>query len=299
VRPLALLAGAVLPLALVATALALLVPSRGLADRSELLLAALVALTALAIAPSQLDTLRRRWQAVLALSVVPLVVLAPIAWALSRLFDGPIRDGTLTLGLAPTEVASAGLVALAMGDAALALAVVAGSLVVSAVAGPLVVAALGGAHADGLALLGTFALVVLVPLAVGLAVRAALPRIKEVEGEIAGLAALVLAGLVYAALSGSEHGRLGGALLAGGAFIAVCAVVAALWPATPAASDRVTAGFTIGLRDFAVAAALAQQAFGAGAAGVPATYGVLMLLAGSTATTVIRRSSSQHIGSNP
>jgi predicted Na+-dependent transporter len=290
VPPLARLAGALLPLALVATALALLVPWRGLADRSDLLLAALVALTALGIAPRQLDALRRRWRAVVSLSVLPFVVLAPAAWALSRLFDGSVRDGTVTLGLAPTEVASSGLVALAMGDAALALAVVAGSLVISALAGPLVISALGGSDASGISLLGTFALVVLLPLAVGLAVRAAVPHIAAAEGEIAGLAALVLAGLVYAAMSGSDHGRLGGALLAGGAFIAICGIVAALWPGTLAASDRMTAGFTIGLRDFAVAAALAQQAFGAAAAGVPATYGVLMLLAGAAATTVIRRS---------
>jgi bile acid:Na+ symporter, BASS family len=296
VSPLARLAGAVLPLALVAAGLALVAPWHALAERSEWLLAVLVALTALGIPPSELQEVRRRWQAVVTLSVLPLVVLAPAAWALSRLFAGAVRDGTLTLGLAPTEVASAGLVTLAMGDAALALAVVAGSLVVSAVAGPLVVSALGGAHASGLSLLGSFALVVLVPLVAGVAVRAALPRIEAAEGEIAGLAALVLAGLVYAALSGSDHDRLGGALVASAAFVAACALVATLWPA---GTDRITSGFTVGLRDFAVAAALAEQAFGAAAAGVPAAYGVLMLLAGSAATTVIRRRSSEQIGPKP
>jgi predicted Na+-dependent transporter len=43
----------------------------------------------------------------------------------------------LSLGLAPTETAAAGLVALAAGDAALALALVTGSLIVSALLGPL------------------------------------------------------------------------------------------------------------------------------------------------------------------
>jgi predicted Na+-dependent transporter len=238
---------------------------------------------------------RRRWQTVVVLSVLPFAVLGPAAWGLSRLFHGPIRDGTLTLGLAPTEVASAGLVALALGDAALALAVVAGSLVVSAVAGPLAISALGGASASGGHLLGTFALVVLLPLAAGLALRAALPRIERLEGEVAGLAALVLAGLVYVALSGSDHDRLGGALLAGAAFVAVGAAMAALWPA---GADRVTSGLTIGMRDFAVAAALAGQAFGTAAAAVPAAYGVLMLLAGSAATTLIRRRSSEQIRPN-
>jgi len=65
----------------VATGLALLAPWRALADRSEWLLAALVALTALGIAPRQLAELRRRWQAVLALSVLPFAVLAPAARA--------------------------------------------------------------------------------------------------------------------------------------------------------------------------------------------------------------------------
>jgi ACR3 family arsenite efflux pump ArsB len=59
------------------------------------------------------------------------------AWALSRLFDSPTREGVLSLGLAPTETAAAGLVALAAGDAALALALVTGSLIVSALLGPL------------------------------------------------------------------------------------------------------------------------------------------------------------------
>ena len=43
------------------------------------------------------------------------------------------------------------------------------------------------------------------------------------------------------------------------------------------------------MRDFAVAAALASQAFGAGAAAVPGVYGVVMLLAGSAATGLLAR----------
>jgi predicted Na+-dependent transporter len=271
----------VLPLAVGAAALAWLAPSRGLADRSELLLAALVALTALGIAPRDLLALRARWRRVLALSTLPFVALAPAAWALSRLFDGPVRDGVLALGLAPTEVAAAGLVALAVGDAALALAAVAGSLVVSAVAGPLAVSAVGGADVAGLALLGTFALVVLVPLAAGLAVRAAVPRVEIASEDIAGMAALVLASLLYAALSATSHDGLGEAFLGAGGFIAVSGGLALLWPARGDAADLTASALAVGMRDFAVAAALAEQAFGARAASVPGVYGVLILLGGS------------------
>ena len=45
----------------------------------------------------------------------------------------------------------------------------------------------------------------------------------------------------------------------------------------------------IGLRDFAVAAALASQAFGPSAATVAGVYGVLMLLVGAAAAQLLRR----------
>src|SRR4051794_36584236 len=197
-----------MPLTLVAAAAALIVPSAAAARRSELLLAALVALTALGIDPRRLGALRRRPGAVLALSAGPLLVLAPLGWALGRLLDGAVRDGLLALGVAPTEVAAVGLVALAGADAVLALAVVAGPLVCSAVLGPFALAALGGSRVSGLdTLLVTFALVVLVPLAAGLGARAAVPALARVEDECAAGAALAVAGLVYAALSGARCRR--------------------------------------------------------------------------------------------
>ena len=52
---------------------------------------------------------------------------------------------------------------------------------------------------------------------------------------------------------------------------------------------RVTGGFVIGLRDFAVAAALASQAFGPPAATVAGVYGVLMLLVGAAGAELLRR----------
>jgi predicted Na+-dependent transporter len=229
-RPADRLAEAVLPLTIVAAAAAVIAPSRGVAERSELLLAALVLLTALGIEPRRLRVLRSRPGVVLALSAGPLLVLVPLAWALGRLFpDGPVRDGVLALGLAPTEVAAVGLVALAGADAVLALAAVAGSLVVSAVAGPLVLTALGGA-ADVRPgpLVASFALVVLVPLAAGMAARAAVPALGRAEPHYAAGSSLVIAALAYAALSGAGgSGALGEAALAAGAFLAVSAAVAA------------------------------------------------------------------------
>lgn len=281
-------AAAVLPLTLVAVAAALVAPSDAVAERSDLLLAALVAFTAVGIAPRRLAGLRRSPGTVVALSLGPPLVLTPLAWALGRLFAPSVGDGLLALGLAPTEVAAVGLVALAGGDAVLALAAVTGSLAASAIGGPLVLGLLGaGAGVDTGALLSSFALVVLAPLAAGLAARGALPALGRAEPQYAAGAALAVAALVYAALSGaSGTGELGQAALAGAALLVVSVVPAAL--ALRHTGQPATA-FCVVLRDFAVAAALAGQAFGPRAAVVAGVYGVMMLVFGAALAAAAQR----------
>lgn len=279
-----------LPLAVLAAALGLLVPSPTLAERSDLVLAALVLLTALSIAPAQLITLRERKAALAALVFVPFVLLVPLAWLVSQPFEGSVSDGVLALGVSSTEVAAVGLVALAGGSAVLALGALTGSLVVAALAGPVLLGLLAGAGADlnVAELVGRFSLVVLLPLAAGLTVRARIARLQEVEGEVAGLATVALVALVYAAMSGtSEGGELLPAALGSALFLLVsCLPVAAWWAFAPN-ELRFTGALVIELRDFAVAAALAAQAFGPPAATVAGVYGVLMLLAGAAAAQIL------------
>ncbi len=281
-------AAAVLPLTLVAVALALVAPSRALAERSDLLLAALVAVTALSIDPRRVAARARRPGAVLALSIGPPVALVPAALALGTLFPPDVADGLLALGLAPTEVASVGLVALAGGDVVLALAAVTGSLAVSAIAGPVLLGALGaGASVDTGELLSSFALVVLVPLVAGLAARGAAPGLARGEPLFAAASSVVVAALVFAALSGAGGADdLGAAVLAGGAFLVVSTAVVAV---VRLRAREPAVAFCVVLRDFAVAATLAGQAFGPRAAVVAGVYGVMMLVAGAAAASAARR----------
>ncbi|MGA9857123.1 MAG: hypothetical protein WBQ18_04620 [Solirubrobacteraceae bacterium] len=291
-RALAAAPRALTPLALLAAGLALVVPSDAVANRSDLLLALLVFATALGISASELAALRHHARTVVLLSVAPLVVLALVAWLIGRPFGIDTRDGLLAVGFASSEVASVGLVALAGADATIALGVVTGSLVLSALLGPLAIGALAGhsGHGGAGALLVRFSLVVIVPLAAGIAVRSVAPRLQDYDAERDGVAALAVAALVYAALSGTHgaHG-LGSAVLASLAFLAVSAVLGELWRRAAAPATAVPGALTIGMRDFAVAAALASQAFGNQAGAVPGVYGVLMLLAGSVAAGVFGR----------
>ena len=197
-----------LVLAGLATVLALVVPSHALAQRSDVVLAALVLFTALGIAPAQLASLEAHKRELGVLVAAPFVALVPLAWLISRLFSGAVRDGVLAVGVSSTEVAAVGLVALSGGSAVLALGALAGSLVVAALLGPVLLGVLAGGAA-GVAvgeLVARFALVVLVPLVLGLVARAAVPRLEHADGELAGLATLAVVVLVYAAMSGAGEG---------------------------------------------------------------------------------------------
>jgi len=282
-----------LPLAVAAATLALLAPWTGLSERSDLVLAALVLFTALGIQPAQLAGLRGREKALVALVAVPFVLLASLGWLVSLAFSGAVSDGVLALGVSSTEVAAVGLVAIAGARAVLALGALTGSLVLAALAGPPLLGALAGADADLAVgdLVGRFSLVVLVPLAVGLLIRARSRALDRAERELAGLATLALVVLIYAAMSGAgEGGELVEAAAASGLFLGATAVVVVGWLSFAPPELRATGAFVIELRDFAVAAALASQAFGPPAATVAGVYGVLMLLLGAAAAHWLPRS---------
>jgi len=153
----------------------------------------------------------------------------------------------------------------------------------------------GHAHGGSGRLLARFALVVLAPLCAGVVVRSARVSrawLADRDDERDGIAALAVIVLVYAALSGTHgaHG-LGSALAASVCFCAGSALLGWAWHAR-ASRDPATAvpgALAIAMRDFAVAAALASQAFGTRAAAVPGVYGVVMLVAGTAFVTVVRR----------
>jgi BASS family bile acid:Na+ symporter len=299
VKLLAAATRALTPLALLAAVLALIVPSQAIADRSDLLLAALVLATALGISGADLLALRSHAAAVASLSIAPLLVLAPAAWAIGQLFGESTRDGLLAVGLSSSEVASVGLAALAGADATIALGAVTGSLVLSALLGPVAIGWLAGhaGHGGSGHLLVRFALVVILPLILGVAIRStkvAAGWLSVRNAERDGVAAVLVAVLVYAALSGTQgaHG-LGAALIASLAFLIVSAVLAALWQrGSRHEATAVPGALAIAMRDFAVAAALASQAFGNRAAAVPGIYGVVMLLAGSAFVSLRTRRGS-------
>lgn len=278
-------------LAVIAAGAARAFPSRTLAAHVDVLLGLLVLVTALDIDPRRLLRVRSQLRTVVLLAVLPLLALAATGWALALLVHGELRHGVLSLGMAPAEVASVGLIGLMGGSAELAIAVLAVSLVLSAVAGPPLLAVLGSAahQAHVLPLLARFALVVIVPLVVGVALRGAKAGLARRELELSVASSVLLLLLIFASLSDTHGTTLGSAALISAAFLAVSAVLAAMAVRVSAHRFDSTLALAIGMRDFAVAAALATAAFGPGAAQVAGVYGTMMLIAGATVTTVVRR----------
>jgi ACR3 family arsenite efflux pump ArsB len=77
------------------------------------------------------------------------VIVPPVlSWAVAQMVAaGPLRDGIMTIGLAPCEIASVATTALAAGEAALSAGILIGSaLITVAAAGPIL--ALEAGHAS-------------------------------------------------------------------------------------------------------------------------------------------------------
>src|SRR5580700_3731143 len=140
----------------------------------NVLLAVLVFATAVTIEPAALRRAAAAWRPLLAALAVGVTVLPALAWAAARLVPaGPLRDGVLTVGLAPCEIASVATTAMAGGEAAVAAGLLIGSTVAAvAVAGPILALEAGHAGFSPGGVIGNLALVVALPLAVGIALRA-------------------------------------------------------------------------------------------------------------------------------
>jgi predicted Na+-dependent transporter len=141
----------------------------------NVLLAVLVFATAVTIEPAALRRAAHAWRPVLAVLAVGVTALPALAWAAARIVAaGPLRDGVLTVGLAPCEIASVATTAMAGGEAAVAAGLLIGSTIAAvAIAAPLLALEAGHAGFSPAGVITNLTLVVALPLATGIALRAA------------------------------------------------------------------------------------------------------------------------------
>lgn len=260
---------------------------RGVIDPT---LAVLVLTAGLAVDTAGLRSVTLRLGRLFAALVAGSVCLPLLAWGISRAATGGVRDAILSVGVAPPEVASLGLTALAAGEVSVAATLlVASSIVTVVAAGPILALLAGGSAASGGGLLTTLVLVVAVPLTAGVLLRRLAGGHAGVvdAGRVAGSLSLLVLLWEVASQVHLELVYLGAAgllivFLAGSGLLGT-AVTAGVEP-----TGRPGLLLPVAMRDFAVAAGIAAAAFGPGATGPLGIYGLLVLLAG---TLTARRAS--------
>ena len=264
-------------------------PARSLVDHHGVTVALviLVGAVGLGLPLSSLRNSRRYGRRVVVTVIVSSATLPFLAWAASRLVPaGPLRLGVLAAGVAPSEVASVALAALAGGSGAISAAVLIGSTAICVLlAGPLLhlLAGTETSFSSGSLLVSLLGIVVL-PLIVGLLLRAVTPadRVAQAEASssaVASIAVVVLIWLVAGqAHLGVQYLRAGAALLL---FVFGSAILAALVTFRLPPTSRFSFGLPVAMRDFAIAAGIATEAFGATSAAALGIYGVLVLLLGA------------------
>jgi predicted Na+-dependent transporter len=257
----------------------------------NVLLAVLVFATAVTIEPAALRRAALTWRPLLAALAVGVTVLPALSWAASRLAPaGPLRDGVLVAGLAPCEIASVATTAMAGGAAAVAAGVLIGSTMAAvAVAGPILSLEAGHAGFSPGGVVVSLALVVALPLAAGIVLRATVPAAARAEQAAARTAIVAVAALV-ALIAAEVHLSAGYASVAGAlaAFLLASALIGWLLGARAPRPVAAAVLLTTSMRDFAIAAGLATAAFGPAAAAPLGVYGILVLVWGTAVAGALR-----------
>jgi BASS family bile acid:Na+ symporter len=253
-------------------------------DGIDAALAVLVFATGLSLRLADLAAVRTAWRRVALALAVSTAALPALAWAASRLIGDPVlRAGMLTVGVAPAEVATVALCVIAGGEAAVSAVILAASTLVAVLAaGPVLALAGAAATVPAASLLGTLALVVALPLAAGIGLRAVwAPGARASAAvRIGTVAALLILLWQVASQIRLDAGYLQ-VSAALGAFLAGSALLGGLLSVRLPAGRAVAVLLPVGLRDFAVAAGIAATAFGPAAAAPLGVYGVFVLVTGS------------------
>lgn len=259
-------------------------------------LAVLVLATAVTISPAALGRIATAWRSLVLALLVGVSVLPALSWAVSRIAPaGPLRDGLAIVGLAPCEIASVATTAMAGGDAALSAGVLIGSTLTTVIfAGPILrLEAASSGPGQGTVspggIIASLALVVALPLAAGIALRARVPSVARYERP-AQVTALVTVALLVALIAAEVH-LSAGYLPVGAGLVSFClgsAVIGWVLGLRSGRPARAALLLTTSMRDFAIAAGLATAAFGTAAAAPLGLYGVLVLVWGTAAAGYLR-----------
>jgi predicted Na+-dependent transporter len=284
----------VLVLATTAAGVAVAAPGRAVsaANGIDIALAVLVFTTGLSLRLADLAPVRAAWRRLAVVLLASTAALPALAWTASLVIGDPaLRSGMQAVGVAPAEVATVALCVISGGEAAVCAVILVASTVITVVgAGPILSVLGAPVTVPAAGLLSNLAIVIALPLAAGIALRAARPPGPRLEAGARLVTVLALLALLWQVAS---QVRLDSAytkvIIALVLYIAGSAVLGWVLSARMPAGRAIAVLLPVSMRDFAVAAGVAAAAFGPAAAAPLGAYGVLVLLAGSLVTIIARR----------
>jgi len=258
----------------------------------DALLMVLVFSSAITVSTDAFEHLRASWRRVVVALLACAAVLPALSWLASRVVAaGSLRNGVLAIGLAPCEIASVAATGMAGGETIIAAAVLVGSTALSvALAGPVLAVEAGHAGVRPGGVLVSLLIVVALPLAAGVGLRARWPTLERHDDTAGNVGVAALIGLVALVAAQAQLGRAYvGVLFAVLIFLAGSAALGALLGRRTARGVAIPLLLTTSMRDFAIAAGLASVAFGPRSAAPLGLYGVVVLAWGTGVGGTFRR----------
>jgi predicted Na+-dependent transporter len=257
----------------------------------DTLLVVLVFATALNIEARSLRQLPALWRQLAVALVVGISLLPALSWLVAHLVaHGNLRNGVMTIGLAPCEIASIGTTAIAIGDVTLAGGLLIGSTILTvSAAGPILAIEAPHASIHASHIIANLFIVVAAPLVVGMATRSWVRLPARVESMASGTITVTVAALV-ALIAAEVHfsKRYLPVVMAIVLFVLVSAVIGWVIGRCSALPARKALLLTTSMRDFAIAAGLAAAAFGPAAAAPLGIYGIAVLVWGTGSAGFMR-----------
>ena len=237
---------------------------------------------------------------VLAAVLIKYTAIPLLAYALSLLIvDEDLAIGTLVIGAAPSEITSALMVGLADGNVVLGATIMIFSILISPFAMPWILSITSGSSTslDTFDLFLQLLLIVVVPVMIGLSIRTKFKCLKRYKEEFTSLSSLMVILLIFAVASNSAEQILDTSLI-GLALILLTLNLSGYGAGYLAArilriKEVKSYIFTIGMKEFGIATAVAVQFFDSDAAVPAAIYGVIMLVTAPIMTRILRNRSWQ------
>ncbi len=281
----------------VAIGLALPATSAAMVPNVPVLLAGQVLGVSLNLTPTDFRAAARRVHLVGAALLLQWTVLPGLAVVVSRAIPSrELASGMVICAVAPAEITSGLMAAVAGGDAALATSIMAGSLALATILVPVWLGvSLGGtARFNPLSLVGELSLSVLVPLVAGVVLRFRFPGLARYRHHFLDLSAACLVLVVLAGMGPARPALLSATLLpivllAGAVLLTGGALGWGLGRALSLPRRTATAvGFPVAIREFGVAIAVAVAVLPRAAA-VAGVYGILMVAGAGTVAAWLGR----------